>query len=442
MFRTVLLAVVAWWAATVVTAQTAEPFMGIVNCTDCGGFWRYDFNYETVDADGVSPIMLSAAIFLSADVHDRKIKAKGCGLLNHYTITADYQSPTQVSKELTLEGALANTHFILIESDGFGFGIDVERNQKYLQGRATARVNIDAFLAGRKLMEEEGYQWDDVTINLGYSQGGHSGMWVNRLVAEGYRSAELPKIDYCVLGGGPYDLYAHYQQLVLDNQSPNPAAIALILSSMIDAGGYKVKFEDIFSADLVARFPELFDSKLHSDGYINNFIYEQYGHADERKLPLNQILEPAFFDEASAAMKEIIYYLKQHSLVYDAWKPEKTDHITFIHSRNDEVVPFLNLEHMENHLLANGYAAFDIDDSCVENHKDTGLYFVLKAISLLSTFIPSGVEEVFRESLGEQRQDIYSLNGRLIRKQAKLSEVYHSLPRGVYIIQGQKLMKK
>ena len=66
MFRTVLLAVVAWWAATVVTAQTAEPFMGIVNCTDCGGFWRYDFNYETVDADGVSPIMLSAAIFLSA----------------------------------------------------------------------------------------------------------------------------------------------------------------------------------------------------------------------------------------------------------------------------------------------------------------------------------------------------------------------------------------
>ena len=85
-----------------------------------------------------------------------------------------------VSNRLSQEGALANTHYILIESDGFGFGIDVERNQRYLQGRATARVNIDAFLAGRQLMAEEGYEWGDVTLNLGYSQGGHSGMWVNR----------------------------------------------------------------------------------------------------------------------------------------------------------------------------------------------------------------------------------------------------------------------
>ena len=78
--------------STLAVAETTdEPVIGIVGRTDCGGFWRYDFNYETV------------------------------------------------------------------ESDGFGFGIDVKRNQKYLQGRATARVNIDAFLAGRKLMEAEGY---------------------------------------------------------------------------------------------------------------------------------------------------------------------------------------------------------------------------------------------------------------------------------------------
>ena len=74
-----------------VAETTEEPVIGIVGRTECSGFWRYDFNYETVDADG------------------------------------------------------------------FGFGIDVKRNQKYLQGRATARVNIDAFLAGRKLMEAEGY---------------------------------------------------------------------------------------------------------------------------------------------------------------------------------------------------------------------------------------------------------------------------------------------
>ena len=78
-------------ASTSVVAESTEPVVGIVNRTNCGGFWRYDFNYETVDADGETPIVLSAAIFMTKSVHDKEIKAKGCGLINHYTITDDKQ---------------------------------------------------------------------------------------------------------------------------------------------------------------------------------------------------------------------------------------------------------------------------------------------------------------------------------------------------------------
>ena len=140
-----------------VAETTEEPVIGIVGRTECGGFWRYDFNYKTVDADGKTPIVLSAAIFMTNSVHSKNIKAKGCGLINHYTITDNKERATNVKDFFTLEGVFANSNYIMIESDGFGFGIDVKRNQKYLQGRATARVNIDAFLAGRKLMEAEGY---------------------------------------------------------------------------------------------------------------------------------------------------------------------------------------------------------------------------------------------------------------------------------------------
>ena len=267
-------------------------------------------------------------------------------------------------------------------------------------------------------------------------------MWVNRLVAEGYRSDELPKIDYCILGGGPYDLYANYLQLAAVNLSYNPAALVLILSSMIDAGGYQVKSEAVFSDDLVPLLPELFDSKQYSDGAVNRVFYERYGHADDKKLPIDPLVKPVFFDENSEVMSEISYYLKLNSLVYDSWKPDKTGHITFVHARNDEVVPFLNQEHIENHLLANGYAAFDIDDSSEGDHKETGLLYVLKAISLLSTYVPAGMEEVFREIPSEQRHDIYSLDGRLIRQQITLSEAYRSLPKGIYIINGQKIVKE
>ena len=67
---------------------------------------------------------------------------------------------------------------------------------------------------------------------------------------------------------------------------------------------------------------------------------------------------------------------------------------------------------------------------------------MLKAISLLSTYVPAGMEEVFREIPSEQRHDIYSLDGRLIRKQVTLSEAYRSLPKGIYVINGRKIRKQ
>ncbi len=370
--------------------EETQPKTGIVNRTDCGTFWRYDFNYETVDTDGKTPITLSAAIFMTRNIHEKRVQAKGCGLINHYTITADWQRPTNVTSGLTLEGVLTNTNYILIESDGYGFGMDAQGNQHYLQGRATARVNIDAFLAGRKLMKEEGFEFGDVTLNLGYSQGGHSGMWVNRLVAEGYRSDELPKIDCCVIGGGSYDMYAHYRYLAAENISQYPVALPLILSGMIDAGGYKVKNEDIFSADFLPYLSELFDTKEHDTDYINGFIYDRYGTPNDRRVTIDKIVTQAFFDEQSEPMKEITYHLKMNSLVYEPWTPSKTGHITFVHSRADEVVPYLNQESMKDFLLANGYTAFDIDDSSKLMHTDTGTLYALKVLACISSFVPAG----------------------------------------------------
>ena len=47
-----------------VAETTEEPVIGIVGRTECGGFWRYDFNYKTVDADGKTPIVLLSLIHI------------------------------------------------------------------------------------------------------------------------------------------------------------------------------------------------------------------------------------------------------------------------------------------------------------------------------------------------------------------------------------------
>ena len=428
------------WAPTM--AQTSEVKKGIINRTQCGGFWRYDFNYQTVDADGETPIVLSAAIFLSNAVHNKTVKAKGCGLLNHYTITDNTQRPTNVTSGFTLEGVFANSNYIIIESDGFGFGLDVENSQKYLQGRATARVNIDALLAGRKLITEEGFEFGDAILNLGYSQGGNSGMWVNRLVAEGYRSDELPKIDFCIIGGGPYDMYTHYRKLADENLTQYPVALPLILSGMIDAGENRVKNEDVFNEDFVQYLPELFDSKTHDTDYINRFIYEKYGDPNSKTMAIDKIMKPEFFDENNEGTAVIVELLKENSLVYADWKPEKTDSIYFVHSEIDEVVPVINQQNMEQHLMDQGYHSFKIDYTNNAGHTNTGMVYVMRAIGALSGFVPTKIEAPFSDAPQENTHAIYSIDGRLVKQNITLSEAYRTLPKGIYIINGRKVVKR
>ena len=436
---TFLLLIMVWAS---MTAQTSEVEKGIINRTQCGGFWRYDFNYETVDADGETPIVLSAAIFLSSAVHDKTVKAKGCGLLNHYTITDNAQRPTNVTSGFTLEGVFANSNYIIIESDGFGFGLDVENSQKYLQGRATARVNIDALLAGRKLITEEGFEFGDAILNLGYSQGGNSGMWVNRLVAEGYRSDELPKIDFCIIGGGPYDMYTHYRKLADENLTQYPVALPLILSGMIDAGENRVKNEDVFNEDFVQYLPELFDSKTHDTDYINRFIYEKYGDPNSKTMAIDKIMKPEFFDENNEGTAVIVELLKENSLVYADWKPEKTDSIYFVHSEIDEVVPVINQQNMEQHLMDQGYRSFKVDYTNNAGHTNTGMVYVMRAIGALSGFVPTKIEAPFSDAPQENTHAIYSIDGRLVKKNITLSEAYRTLPKGIYIINGRKVVKR
>ena len=52
------------------------------------------------------------------------------------------------------------------------------------------------------------------------------------------------------------------------------------------------------------------------------------------------------------------------------------------------------------------------------------------------------MEDVFSNIPSEETHDIYSIDGRLIRKQTTLSEAFHSLPKGVYVINGRKVVKE
>ena len=51
-------------------------------------------------------------------------------------------------------------------------------------------------------------------------------------------------------------------------------------------------------------------------------------------------------------------------------------------------------------------------------------------------------QDIFSNMPKENLQDIYSIDGRLIRKNTTLSDAFRSLPKGVYVINGRKVVKE
>ena len=52
------------------------------------------------------------------------------------------------------------------------------------------------------------------------------------------------------------------------------------------------------------------------------------------------------------------------------------------------------------------------------------------------------MEDVFNDTPKENTHDIYSIDGRLLFKNMTVSDAFQSLPKGIYIVNGQKVVKE
>ena len=418
-------------------AGFASTSAEVVSRTETATFWRYNFRYETTDVDGKTPIVLSAAIFMSRQVHDKEYKAPGCAILNHYTITGNREAPTNVYGIFSFESFLQQSNYFIVESDGIGFGITFKRSQPYLSGRVTARNNIDAFIAARSLLAAEGFEFGDIVLNLGYSQGGHSGMWVSRLVEEGYRAEELPRIDLAMLGGGPYDLQATYNQIVDSQNSLYPVAIPLIVGGYLSSEGANAKYEDFFLPDFVMRLPQWFESKESSSGELNGQICYAFGGSRENGVAVSSFVSADFLNRNSDLMRRMSAWLDENSLVSSAWCPSKTERMAFVHSRIDEVVPYINMESLAGFLSANGYDNFAVIDNSERSHTQTGMMYVMAVLQQLETYQPMRLAAANIDYHNSpQLFDVEDAEGNQVMSGVNVAEIYQSLPSGEYSING------
>lgn len=407
-------------------------------------YWRYDFRYQSKDTEG-KPVVLSAAIFINKNLENKKQDGKGCILLNHFTITDDADRPTNVSELTKMEGVLQSTKYFVIESDGIGFGNTVDRPQPYLQGRTLGMADIDAFIAGRKILDEEGFKYDDVVLNMGYSQGGYVGSWVDRLVAEGYRHDELPKINYSFLGAGSYDIWATYKDIIKETVTYYPVALPLVLCDIVNDKTTGVQYEDVLTKSFVDKISEWFDKKTYNTDSINNMAFQLFNTTKEQGISTSLLFTEQLWDSNSDIVQNHIKpWMIEHSTPYGDWAPVNTDTITFVHSKTDEVVAPVNAYSISEFYKKQGYTRFDVDSTFTGNHTPVGTNYVMKAVQVLAKWKPgpTGISITEKDTPADGNGNIYTIDGKLVTGSDGCDNKLAALPKGVYIINGRKVVKK
>lgn len=430
--------------ASAAKAQS-EPKEGIVSTDRLFGYFvmsdvvRIKFNYLTVDTDLTTPVMLSAAMFLSEEVYNKQKSAPGLALLNHYTITDSTECPTLTTTMYSLEFALANSGYVVVESDNIGFGLTLNRAQPYLEGELTARQNIDALLAARKILAEEGYTTGDKVANMGYSQGGHSTMWVARLVSEGYRSDELPKLDMSIAGAGPYDILGTYHKWRNENFTQYPIAAALMLNGYVQ-GRSDFGLDDVLGGEIAGKIPGWLSSKGINTESLNDSIFHAFGATGD-SLAFDRLTTDVARDSTTAIGSYLVGKFRQNTLTEGEWAPANVDSIHFVHSPTDEVVPVLCLDNMVAYLDRQGYTAYTVDTTYHDKHTTTATHFAAVAMAKLAALAtaPTNIKTL-PEDNGGAPVKVYNMAGQLAGQGNTAGEATENLPRGMYIVGGKKMI--
>lgn len=307
------------------------------------GMVNYNFIYPSKDPFG-NPVMLSGTISMGEEVSP-DVMGRGIVLYNHYTVNKASECPTQgdlLLQYLMLKYLLPSSRLIMVSADYYGFGSTSDKNQAYCLGGNNARASVDALIAARQLLKQEGFQWDEnELLNIGYSQGGQTAMAVVKLLTEEHPDIRITRT---LAGGGPYDMVATYQNFVTTRKDDMPSTIIGVL----------LAFNEFYKLGNPWSSMFLEPTLSHIDEWV---LSKQYGSLEiDAKVDtsdLEQVITAPLFDLDSDISRGLTAALDKEDLC-KGWTPRKDEDILLIHHKNDGIVPVVNAEHLYTFLKEQG----------------------------------------------------------------------------------------
>ena len=307
------------------------------------GMVNYNFIYPSKDPFG-NPVMLSGTISMGEEVSP-DVMGRGIVLYNHYTVNKASECPTEgdlLLQYLMLKYLLPSSRLIMVSADYYGFGSTSDKNQAYCLGGNNARASVDALIAARQLLKQEGFQWDEnELLNIGYSQGGQTAMAVVKLLTEEHPDIRITRT---LAGGGPYDMVATYQNFVTTRKDDMPSTIIGVLLAFNEFYKLGNPRSSMFLEPTLSHIDEWVLSKQYGSLEIDDKV----GTSD-----LEQVITAPLFDLDSDISRGLTAALDKEDLC-KGWTPRKDEDILLIHHKNDGIVPVVNAEHLYTFLKEQG----------------------------------------------------------------------------------------
>lgn len=304
---------------------------------------------------------MSGRVYLSPS--DEKSKSvKGIILVNHYTIAAESECPTE--NDNAYESAFVALGYAVIVPDYFGFGLTRQYPQTYLHAETTAYQSLDMLTAAKKWLQQRGFSIGDNVFNIGYSQGGAVAMAVQR-----YSEENNIDITMTFAGAGPYDIDSTYKYQVRNDFTSYPVEIPLLVTGMNYAYNLKLDFTKIFKQPLLSNYEEWIYTKNYTASKINSLIGTN---------TISEILQPAFLDTTNTDNIKFRQAMKDNSLV-SGWVSKVRNPIYLFHSKTDDIVPTFNSEELYNKLKSDGYTDKNLTlyEPTSGSHGNSGISFYL-----------------------------------------------------------------
>ncbi len=277
--------------------------------------------YKTLDPNGNEIIASGTVTYpIGADI-------RGILVAQHHTITSNDETPSEV--KVSIENLLSFNGYAIVQADYIGYGVSVNSIHPYIHAENTATVCIDMLFAAKEHLNNKNIEFEsDEVIVAGYSQGGHAALAFQKEVEHNLENKIA--IKEVIAGAGPYDLAATLQQVLESDSIATPAFLPLIVLGLNYGDQLNINLNEVFKEPLLSSYESWYYSKNYTVEEINTFL--------NNTQTLSDFVYPEAFDLSTPTGEALTYSFTNNSLIN--WTPKAK--ITFLHSTEDQDVPYFN----------------------------------------------------------------------------------------------------